>query len=122
MAKKKVVVLGVSPDRQTVYEAELRDCHVVFASSPEEAFSNARTADVVAASLDVSGTFFERLFERGYEGHVVPFTNSSIRMRRAVEIPGRKNIYPTSCRDAPSEILKVLNRPTTETKEELLAD
>lgn len=132
MAKaKKVVVLGLSPDRQAVLEFELNDilkkdkksCSVVFAHSPQVAFGIAGEADVVVANVDISGDFFEKLFERGYSGHIVPMTSRRSQMSKCIEVPGKKPVFPTSCRGALFEILKALNKAAAlESKEEIVAD
>ncbi|MCK9345122.1 MAG: hypothetical protein M0P64_03315 [Candidatus Pacebacteria bacterium] len=122
--KKKVLVLGFPVDRQAELEfalsEELKDtCSVVFTATPEEAIMKVAGSDVVAANVDTCGDFFEKLFSRGYEGHVVPMTSRRAQMTKAVTSTGRKAVYPTTFRGAADEIITALSKVNPRSSEDL---
>lgn len=105
---KKIVVLGVGPEHQAVYEDVLKEHKIVFVSSSLDAFGVLKNTDVVAVNIDNHTTFLDQAFNRGYGGKVVAITNSRKRMNKATELPDGGKIYPVCCRTAPEEIMRSL--------------
>lgn len=106
---KKIVVLGVGPEHQAVYEDVLKEHKIVFVSTSVDAFGVLKNTDVVAVNIDNHGLFLEKAFSRGYCGKVVAITNSRKSMSKATELPDGVKIYPVCCRTAPEEIIRSLS-------------
>lgn len=106
---KKVVVLGVGPEYQAVYEEGLNGHKVIFATSTEEALAASKTADIIAVNIDSCGDFLDKVFGRGYEGKVVTMTNSRKSMEGIIKLPNGEGITSVSRQAAPKEIMRVLN-------------
>lgn len=106
---KKIVVLGVGPEHQAVYEDVLKEHKTIFVSTPTDAFGVLKNTDVIAVNIDNHVAFLDQAFNRGYSGKVVAITNSRKRMNKATDIPGGGRVYPVCCRTAPEEIMRTLS-------------
>lgn len=105
---KKVVVLGVGPEHQAVYEDVLKEFKIIFVSTPMDAFGVLKNTDVVAVNIDNHGSFLDQAFSRGYDGKVVVITSSRKSMNKVTELPDGVKVYPVCCRTAPEEIMRSL--------------
>ncbi|MGB2580714.1 MAG: hypothetical protein WBC83_03390 [Minisyncoccia bacterium] len=105
---KKIVVLGVGPEHQAVYEDALKEHKIIFVSTSHDAFGVLKNTDVVAVNIDNHTSFIDQAFNRGYSGKIVVITNSRKRMNKVTELPDGVKVSPVCCRTAPEEIIRYL--------------
>ena len=71
---KKIVILGVGPEHQAVYEDVLKENKTIFVSTPLAAFGVLKNTDVVAVNIDNHTSFLDQAFNRGDCGHAFSLT------------------------------------------------
>lgn len=105
---KKVVVLGVGPEYQALYQLSLGEHNITFATSAEEALTSGMNADVVVVNIDKHGSFLGKMFGRVSDAKVVAIATSRKLMNKLIDHPSGGKITPVCFHTAPAEITRLL--------------
>ncbi len=106
--KKIVVVLGVSPEYESVYREQLNGHKVHFTRNKEEALGVVISADVFVVHVDKHGDIINMIIDRGFVGKFVVITTSTKIMKKLYELPTGKKLDPVCFRTAPQAIMRAL--------------